>query len=78
MDRAALCFPKEADFLLEGCGQLVELGEEFGKAAKEGMRVFKNVDEVKAALKAEPVSNCTILIKGSNSTTLHQLPAAFE
>ena len=54
------------------------VGEEFGKVAKEGMRVFKNVDEVKAALKEEPVSNCTILIKGSNSTKLHQLPAAFE
>ncbi|MBR4129368.1 MAG: UDP-N-acetylmuramoyl-tripeptide--D-alanyl-D-alanine ligase [Bacteroidaceae bacterium] len=54
------------------------VGEEFGKVAKEGMHVFKNVDEVKAALKEEPVSNCTILIKGSNSTKLHQLPAAFE
>ena len=35
---------------------------------------FKDVDEVKEALKAEPVSNSTILIKGSNSTKLHQLP----
>jgi UDP-N-acetylmuramoyl-tripeptide--D-alanyl-D-alanine ligase len=50
------------------------VGEEFAKAAEKGMRVFKNVDEVKEALKAEPVSNSTILIKGSNSTKLHQLP----
>jgi UDP-N-acetylmuramoyl-tripeptide--D-alanyl-D-alanine ligase len=50
------------------------VGEEFGKVAEEGMRVFGNVEEVKAALKAEPVSNSTILIKGSNSTKLHQLP----
>jgi UDP-N-acetylmuramoyl-tripeptide--D-alanyl-D-alanine ligase len=50
------------------------VGEEFGKVAEEGMRVFGNVEEVKAALKAEPISNSTILIKGSNSTKLHQLP----
>ena len=52
------------------------VGEEFEKVAEEGMRVFKDVDEVKEALKAEPVSNSTILIKGSNSTKLHQLPEA--
>ena len=53
------------------------VGEEFSKAAEEGMRVFKDVEEVKAALKAEPISDSTILIKGSNSTKLHQLPAEF-
>ena len=53
------------------------VGEEFAKAAKEGMRVFNNVEEVKAVLKEEPVSDCTILIKGSNSTKLWQLPEAF-
>ena len=52
------------------------VGEEFSKVAQKGMRVFKDVDEVKEALKAEPVSNCTILIKGSNGTKLHQLPEA--
>ena len=50
------------------------VGEEFGKAAGEGMRVFKDVEEVKEALTAEPIANSTILIKGSNSTKLHQLP----
>ena len=67
-------------------GQLLEMkleriwlvGEEFSKVAEEGMRVFKDVEEVKEALKAEPISDSTILIKGSNSTKLHQLPEAFE
>ena len=54
------------------------VGEEFSKAAEEGMRVFKDVEEVKAALKAEPISDSTILIKGSNGTKLYQLPEVFE
>ncbi len=54
------------------------VGEEFSKAAEEGMRVFKDVEEVKKALKAEPISDSTILIKGSNGTKLYQLPEAFE
>lgn len=54
------------------------VGEEFSKAAEEGMRVFKDVEEVKEALKAEPISDSTILIKGSNGTKLYQLPEAFE
>ena len=54
------------------------VGSEFAKAATEGMRVFKDVEEVKAALKAEPISDSTILIKGSNGTKLYQLPEAFE
>lgn len=37
-------------------------------------RVFKDVQAVKEALKAAPITNSTILIKGSNSTKLHQLP----
>lgn len=54
------------------------VGEEFSKVAEEGMRVFKDVEEVKEALRTEPISDSTILIKGSNSTKLHQLPAEFE
>ena len=54
------------------------VGEEFSKAAEEGMRVFKDVEEVKEALKAEPISDSTILIKGSNGTKLYQLPEVFE
>ena len=49
------------------------VGSEFGKAAAAGMRVFKDVEEVKAALKEEPIDNSTILIKGSNGTKLYQL-----
>lgn len=54
------------------------VGEEFSKVAEGAMRVFKDVEEVKEALKAEPISDSIILIKGSNSTKLHQLPEAFE
>ena len=50
------------------------VGSEFEKVAEEGMCVFKDVEEVKAALKAEPISDSIILIKGSNSTKLHELP----
>ncbi len=51
------------------------VGEEFSRAAKEGdMRIFKDVEEVKESLRTEPIANTTILIKGSNSTRLHQLP----
>lgn len=49
------------------------VGEEFKKVAAAGMRVFKDVEEVKAALKEEPIGNSTILIKGSNGTKLYQL-----
>ncbi|MBR5053088.1 MAG: UDP-N-acetylmuramoyl-tripeptide--D-alanyl-D-alanine ligase [Bacteroidaceae bacterium] len=61
------------------------VGEEFEKAVSNSsshqlinLSTFNSVDEVKAALKEEPITNCTILIKGSNSTKLHQLPEAFE
>ena len=49
------------------------VGEEFKKVAAAGMRVFKDVEEVKAALKKEPIGNSIILIKGSNGTKLYQL-----
>ena len=60
------------------------VGEEFerslattlaqGEEAPSVFRVFRDVEEVKEALEKEPISNSTILIKGSNSTKLHQLP----
>ena len=62
------------------------VGEEFSKAVSDSSNCeigkssncqivnFNSVDEVKAALKAEPITNSTILIKGSNSTKLHELP----
>ena len=61
------------------------VGEEFKKAVSNSsthqlinLSTFNNVEEVKVALKEEPITNTTILIKGSNSTKLHQLPAEFE
>lgn len=59
------------------------VGEEFAKAcscstssAPCPIRNFKDVEAVKVALKEEPITNSTILIKGSNSTKLYQLPEA--
>ena len=52
------------------------VGEEFGKAAAEGMRVFSDVEAVKEALGEVMPRRATILIKGSNGTKLWQLPDA--
>lgn len=49
------------------------VGSEFAKVADPGMQVFKDVEAVKEALQAHPVSHSTILIKGSNGTKLYQL-----
>ena len=46
------------------------VGECFEKAAAEGMKTFKDVDGLKNYIKANPMSDKTILIKGSNSTKL--------
>lgn len=53
--------------------QIWLVGSEFEKAATKGMRVFKDVEAVKEAIKEEPITNSTILIKGSNGTRLYQL-----
>ncbi len=52
------------------------VGEEFSRAAGPDTpyRLFRNVEEVKAALAAEPLENYTILIKGSQGTGLFKLP----
>ncbi|MBR1712663.1 MAG: UDP-N-acetylmuramoyl-tripeptide--D-alanyl-D-alanine ligase [Alloprevotella sp.] len=49
------------------------VGEEF-RPCSDGYRHFPDVEAVKEALAAAPVSGRLILIKGSNSTKLHQLP----
>ena len=49
------------------------VGSEF-QAIESPYRKFADVDEVKAALAAAPVEGRLILIKGSNSTKLFQLP----
>lgn len=50
------------------------VGEEF-KPFAEGCRYFADVEAVTEELKANPLEGKTILLKGSNSTRLHQLPA---
>lgn len=54
------------------------VGQEFCNADYSGLctlhTVFHNVDEVKARLSSTPLSDRTILIKGSNGTKLFQLP----
>jgi UDP-N-acetylmuramoyl-tripeptide--D-alanyl-D-alanine ligase len=50
------------------------VGEEFQKANSR-FRTFTNVDEVKAAIAQEQPQGRYILIKGSNSTHLYELPA---
>ena len=49
------------------------VGEEFAHTQCD-YRKFADVEEVKAAIAAEQPHDYTILIKGSNSTKLHQLP----
>lgn len=49
------------------------VGEEFSAVAKGcSIPTFRQVDEVIAALEAEPVEGCYVLIKGSNSMKLSQ------
>ena len=50
------------------------VGPEFEKVAGQGVRTFRDVEAVKAELDARPLEDRTILIKGSNSTKLFQLP----
>lgn len=49
------------------------VGEGFAEIAHP-FRQFKDVDEVKAAIQTQQPQGYTILIKGSNSTRLYQLP----
>ena len=60
--------------LTVGADTLWLVGTEFAKVATAPSRVFPTVEEVKAALADSPVSDRTILIKGSNGTRLFQLP----
>ena len=63
-----------ADMLGEaGLTNVWLVGKEFGKT-KCGFRKFNDVDEVKRAIEACRPEGCCILIKGSNSMKLFQLP----
>lgn len=56
-----------------GIDEVWLVGEEFARTDCP-FRQFKDVDEVKAAIAAYQPSGYTILVKGSNSTRLYQLP----
>jgi UDP-N-acetylmuramoyl-tripeptide--D-alanyl-D-alanine ligase len=56
-----------------GLQQIWLVGEEFGKTDCD-FRKFKDVEEVKKAIAAEPIENHYILIKGSNGIRLFELP----
>lgn len=66
---------KKITNLLNECGisNVWLVGAEFEKT-ECNFRKFKDVDEVKAELAARRPEGCCILIKGSNSTKLYQLP----
>ncbi|MCR5434166.1 MAG: UDP-N-acetylmuramoyl-tripeptide--D-alanyl-D-alanine ligase [Bacteroidaceae bacterium] len=61
-------------------GQIWLVGPKFRQAAEvlgfspSQVRFFPDVEAVKACLDSEPVEGFTILIKGSNSMRLHELP----
>ena len=61
-------FLKKANF-----EQVWLVGENFSKTNHD-FRIFKDVEEVKQALQAQPVEGKLILVKGSNGTKLFQLP----
>ena len=58
-----------------GAEQVWLVGEEFARVSCPGSRKFDNVDQVKEALAGEQPRDCYILIKGSNSMRLYELPA---
>lgn len=55
------------------CEEVWLVGDNFQKE-KSPYRCFKDVEEVKEALRESPVEGKLILIKGSNGTHLYQLP----
>ena len=65
---------KAVDLMQEyGFENIWLVGDEFGNT-QCSYRKFKDVEEVKAAIIAEDIKGFNILIKGSNSTKLWQLP----
>ena len=66
---------KMVDLLVEaGFNHVWLVGEEF-KATQHPFRTFDDVEQVKDALQIKKPSGYCILIKGSNSTKLYELPA---
>ena len=56
-----------------GCDELWFVGDNF-KDCAGAHRFFPDVEAVKKQLEATPLNGCMVLIKGSNSTRLYQLP----
>lgn len=67
---------KVVDFLKE-CGfeRVMLVGPEFGGTVSS-FEHYKDVKEVEALLAAHPLQGCCILVKGSNSMKLSELPAS--
>lgn len=58
-----------------GCREVWLVGRAFREALRgEPYRVFEDADAVKAELEAAPFRDRLVLVKGSHSTRLHQLP----
>ena len=62
------------DYLIESDVKNVWLVGEMFSRVESPYRSFQNVDEVKELLLSEKINQFTILIKGSNSTRLYELP----
>lgn len=67
---------KVVDFLKE-CGfeRVMLVGPEFG-GTSSSFEHYKDVKEVEALLAAHPLQECCVLVKGSNSMKLSELPAS--
>lgn len=67
---------KVVDFLKE-CGfeRVMLVGPEFG-ATSSSFEHYKDVKEVEALLATHPLQGCCVLVKGSNSMKLSELPAS--
>lgn len=67
---------KVVDFLKE-CGfeRVMLIGPEFG-GTSSSFEHYKDVKEVEALLAAHPLQGCCVLVKGSNSMKLSELPAS--
>lgn len=67
---------KVVDFLKE-CGfeRVMLVGPEFG-ATSSSFEHYKDVKEVEALLAIHPLQGCCVLVKGSNSMKLSELPAS--
>lgn len=67
---------KVVDFLKEcGIERVMLVGPEFGGTSSP-FEHYKDVKEVEALLAAHPLQGCCVLVKGSNSMKLSELPAS--